>query len=82
MHLNTFIFVTKHTSDYAKAYRSVLLLNMSCRNSSQYNGAFSFDFMGFLGIPQGFPVTINIYKGISPYTQVNNVVYDYSNALC
>ena len=39
MYLNTFIFVRKHISDYAKANRSVLLLNMSCRNSSQYNGS-------------------------------------------
>ena len=67
MRLNTFIFVTKHISDYAKAYSSVLLLNMSCRNSSQYNGAFSLDFMGFPGIPQGFPGTINRYKGISQF---------------
>ena len=67
MHLNTFIFVRKHISDYAKAYHSVLLLNMSCRNSSQYNGIFSIDFMGFPGIHQGFPVTINKYEGISQF---------------
>ena len=40
-----------------------VLLNMSCRNSSQYNETFSLDFMGFHGIPQGFPVTKNRYKG-------------------
>ena len=37
---------------------------MSCMNSSQYNGAYSLDFMEFFGIPQGFPVTIHRYKGI------------------
>ena len=44
-----------------------LLLNMSCRNSSQYNGTCFLDSMGFPGFFQGFPVTINRYKGISQF---------------
>ena len=67
MRFNAFIVIRKHIADYAKAYRLVLLLNMSCRNSFQYNGAFSLDFMGFPGIPQGFPVTIDRYKEISQF---------------
>ena len=55
---NAFQVIQKHILLY-------LLLNVSCRNSSQYNGTCSLDFMGFPGIPQGFPVTINIYMGIS-----------------
>ena len=46
---------------------------MGCRNSSQYNEAFSLDFMGFHGIPQGFPVTKNRYKGISQFGHYNIV---------
>ena len=36
---------------------------MSCIHSSQYNGAYSLDFMEFPGIPLGFPVTIIDIKG-------------------
>ena len=64
MCLNNVVFARKHISDCVKAYLFDLLLNMS---SSQYNGAFSLDSMGFSGIPQGFPVTINRYKGISQF---------------
>ena len=48
-----------------------LLLNISCRNSSQYNGAFSLEFMGFPGISQGFPVTI---LGIRGYPNLATIV--------
>ena len=34
-------------------------------NSSQYNGAYSLDFMEFPGIPLGFPVTINRYPNLA-----------------
>ena len=47
---------------------------MSCMNSSQYNGAYSLDFMEFVGIPQGFPVTINRYKLIKGYPNLATIV--------
>ena len=49
-----------HISDYLKAYLSLLITKYEFMNSSQYNEAYSLDFMDF-------PVTVNRYEGISQF---------------
>ena len=48
---------------YNKPNFTVWIGNVSYRNSSQYNRAYCFDFMGFPGTSQGFPVTIIRKRG-------------------